>query len=291
MYQRKGQPDPIRPYFNNCSTARGKDYFYGNPSVMRLTATLLLETHAITAVPCILMIHPRTGDGQVIESDELQTSVSCPLREYVDVYDNLCLRTIIPAGSFRLESRIIADCKDEIDVDPTAGFTPMEDIRDHVLQFLLPSRYCESDRLGSKAREIVASAPPGYAQVEVIRQWIHDHFEYVYGTTDSSTSAIDVIATGKGVCRDFAHVGIALCRSLDIPARMVVGYLYDLHPMDMHAWFQAYVGGRWFTFDATQAGPRGNRIVIASGKDAADVAIATHFADMSMQLQVTVQTG
>ena len=256
---------------------------------MRLTATLILEIHTTTAVPCILMIHPRTGDGQVIESDELQTSVPVPLKEYVDVYDNLCLRTTVPAGQFRLESTIVADCGDDIDVNPMAGFTLMEDIPDQVLQFLLPSRYCESDRLGNKAREIVGSAAPGYAQVELIRQWIQDHFEYVYGTTDSSTSAIDVMATGKGVCRDFAHAGIALCRSLDIPARMVVGYLYDLNPMDMHAWFQAYVGGRWFTFDATQTRPRGNRIVIASGKDAADVAIATHFADMRMQLHVTVQ--
>jgi transglutaminase-like putative cysteine protease len=163
----------------------------------------------------------------------------------------------------------------------------MEELPDTVLQFLLPSRYCEADQLGNKAWEIVKVASPGYAQVEIIRQWIHDHFQYAYGTTNGSTSAVDVIATGKGVCRDYAHTGIALCRSLDIPARMVVGYLYDLHPMDMHAWFQAYVGGRWFTFDATQTEPRGNRIVIAYGKDAADVAIATYFTNM-MPMQVTV---
>ncbi|HEX3934250.1 MAG TPA: transglutaminase family protein, partial [Puia sp.] len=138
-------------------------------------------------------------------------------------------------------------------------------------------------------REIVRSAAPGYEQVEKIRQWIHDHFEYVYGTTNSSTSAMDVIASGKGVCRDYAHTGIALCRSLDIPARMVVGYLYELKPMDMHAWFQAYVGGHWFTFDATQTEPKGNRVVVAYGKDAADVAIATHFADMGMRLNVSVE--
>lgn len=256
---------------------------------MRLSATLILETDAATPVPCILMLNPRTGDGQVIESDDMKTSRPCPRMKYVDVYGNSCLRTIIPSGTFRLESRIIASCPDEIDVDPAAGFIPMEDIPDNVLQFLLPSRYCEADRLGAKAREIVRSAAPGYEQVETIRQWIHDHFEYVYGTTNSSTSAIDVIASGKGVCRDYAHTGIALCRSLDIPARMVVGYLYELKPMDMHAWFQAYVGGRWFTFDATQTGPRGNRIVVAYGRDAADVAIATHFADMGMQLNVSVE--
>jgi len=259
---------------------------------MRLTATLLLETDAATSVPCILMLHPQNGEGQVIEGYEMKTSVPCPLKEYVDVYGNRCLRTIIPAGDFRLVSRIIADCADEIDVDPTAEFTLMEEIPDNVLQFILPSRYCQADLLGDKAREIVKDAAPGYDQVASICQWIHDHFEYAYGTTDSSTSAVEVIASGKGVCRDYAHTGIALCRSLDIPARMVVGYLYELEPMDLHAWFQAYVGGRWFTFDATQAKPKGNRIVIAYGKDAADVAIATYFIDIVLrQLKVDVRAS
>src|SRR5258708_3732356 len=257
---------------------------------MRLAATLLLETDSDYSIPCILMLHPKSGDGQVIEGIELQMAAPCPRKEYVDVYGNLCLRTVLPAGPFWLESRIVASCADEIAVDPSAGFTHMEELPDNVLQFLLPSRYCESDQLGYKAWEIVKNAAPGYTQVEMIRQWIHDHFEYAYGTTDSSTSAKDVIASGKGVCRDYAHAGIALCRSLDIPARMVVGYLYDLDPMDLHAWFQAYVGGRWFTFDATQTQPRGNRIVVAYGKDAADVAIATYFTNMRLtQLKVNVQ--
>jgi transglutaminase-like putative cysteine protease len=248
---------------------------------MRLTADLLLETNASNSVPCILMLHPQSGDGQVIEKNELKTSLPCPQREYMDVYGNLCLRTMIPAGPFRLENNIVAVCADEVEVDPTATFVLMQDLPDDVLQFTLPSRYCESDLLGEKAREIVGAAI-GYEQVERIRSWIHDNFEYAYGTTDSSTSARDVLTSRKGVCRDYAHAGIALCRSLDIPARMVVGYLYGLKPMDMHAWFQAYLGGRWFTFDATQEDPKGNRIVIAYGKDAADVAIATYFTNIEL---------
>ncbi len=256
---------------------------------MRLTTDLLLETNAGSSVPCILMLHPQSGDGQIIEMYELKTSVPCPLREYVDNYGNLCLRTIIPAGPFRLENNIIALCADEIEVDPAAAFMFMQDIPDNVLQFTLPSRYCEADLLGDMAREIIGWAVSGYEQVEKIRSWIHDHFEYAYGTTDSSTSARDVLRSRRGVCRDYAHAGIALCRSLDIPARMVVGYLYDLNPMDMHAWFQAYIGGRWFTFDATQENPRGNRIVIAYGKDAADVAIATYFINIELtRLKVSV---
>lgn len=259
---------------------------------MRLIADLLLETNAWTSVPCVLMLHPQSGEGQVIEKNELRTSAPCPQREYTDVYGNLCLRTIIPAGPFRLESNIVALCEDEIEVDPSAAFMFMQDIPDNVLQFTLPSRYCEADLLGSKAREIIGSAVSGYEQVENIRLWIHDHFEYAYGTTDCSTSARDVLTSRKGVCRDYAHAGIALCRSLDIPARMVVGYLYDLRPMDMHAWFQAYIGGRWFTFDATQEFPRGNRIVIAYGKDAADVAIATYFTNIELtRLQVSVNAA
>ena len=258
---------------------------------MLLTADLRLETNATTAVPCVLMFSPQSGNAQSILENKLETSVPCVLREYADSYGNTCLRMILPAGPFWLNNRIVADCSAEIDVHPTAPFVPMEELPDQVLQFTLPSRYCESDVLGDKAVEIAGMAAPGYPKVEAIRQWIHDHFQYAYGATNSSSSARDVIASGIGVCRDYAHAGIALCRSLDIPARMVVGYLYQLKPMDMHAWFEAFVGGRWYTFDATLAQPRGGRIVIAYGRDAADVAIATYFKDIGLtRLAVDVQS-
>src|SRR5260221_1406222 len=230
---------------------------------MRLTTDLLLETNAGSSVPCILMLHPQSGDGQIIEMYELKTSVPCPLKKYVDNYANLCLRTIIPAGPFRLENNIIALCADEIEVDPAAAFMFMQDIPDNVLQSTGRSRYCEADLLGDMAREIIGWAVSGYEQVEKIRSWIHDHFEYAYGTTDSSTSARDVLRSRRGVCRDYAHAGIALCRSLDIPARMVVGYLYDLNPMDMHAWFQAYIGGAWFSFLVAPGKTSGDKDFIA----------------------------
>jgi transglutaminase-like putative cysteine protease len=259
---------------------------------MLLTADLRLETNTVTPVPCILMLRPQSGAAQSILQNELHTSVPCTLREYADSYGNTCMRTVIPAGPFRLDSHIVADCSNEIDVHPTAPFVPMEELPDQVLQFVLPSRYCEADMLVEKALEITGREMPGYPKVEAIRQWIRDHFQYAYGTTNSSSSARDVIASGTGVCRDYAHAGIALCRSLDIPARMVVGYLYQLSPMDLHAWFEAFVGGRWYTFDATQDRPRGNRIIIAYGRDAADVAIATYFTDIGvMHLEVDVQVS
>src|SRR5258707_9653827 len=211
---------------------------------MLLTANLRLETNAATAAPCILMVSPQGGDAQSILKNDLHTSLPCTMRQYADNYGNTCLRTVIPAGPFRLDSHIVADCFHQIDVHPTAPFVPLEDLPDYVVQYILPSRYCEADLLGDKAAEIAGTAAPGYPKVEAIRQWIHDQFQYAYGTTNSSSSAKDVIASGTGVCRDYAHAGIALCRSLDIPARMVVGYLYQLKPMDMHAWFEAFVGGR-----------------------------------------------
>ncbi|MDQ3469810.1 MAG: transglutaminase family protein, partial [Actinomycetota bacterium] len=123
---------------------------------------------------------------------------------------------------------------------------------------------------------------PGYPQVEAIRSFIERNIVYQYGTSSMSTSAVETLEAGAGVCRDFAHLGIALCRSVDLPARMVVGYLHELQPMDQHAWFEAYVGGRWFTFDATQPTPRGNRVTVAYGRDAADVALVTQFGPMQL---------
>ncbi len=166
---------------------------------------------------------------------------------------------------------------------PGAPLTLAQDLPDGVIQFLLPSRYCQSDQLGKLALEIAGTATPGYDQAEAIRAWIYANVEYAYGTSDASTAALDTAERRVGVCRDFAHLGMALCRALNIPARMVVGYLYRLDPMDLHAWFEAFVGGRWYTFDATQAAPRGGRIVIAYGRDAADVALTTQFGPATLE--------
>jgi transglutaminase-like putative cysteine protease len=159
-----------------------------------------------------------------------------------------------------------------------------------VLQFLLPSRYCPSDKLGDKARAVVGKAQPGYAQVEAIRKFIHTQLEYRYGVSNGSTDALETLEAGAGVCRDFSHVGIALCRALQIPARMTVGFMHRLEPMDMHAWFEAYVGGRWYTFDATQDKPVGGRIAVAFGRDAADVALFTEYGAVDVKdMNVSVE--
>lgn len=257
---------------------------------MLLQAFSFFEMYATAPVPSIFMLRSQSGPAQLIRQETFSTTPQVPMTEYLDGYGNICQRITIPAGTFSLRSSIIAECSDTIEVDMNAGYTPIECLPDHVLQFLLPSRYCESDKMGALAAEIVNGLPPGYAQVEAIRQWVHTNFIRQYGTTNSSTSALDALQNKTGVCRDFTHVAIALCRNMDIPARMVVGYLHDLKPMDLHAWFEAYIGDRWYTFDATMPSPVGGRIIMAYGRDAADVAFATHFGEVELRkMEISVE--
>ena len=242
---------------------------------------LLYEVPA--PAPLVLMLRPRSGAGQWVISEEYHIEPSIPVIEYTDPYGNLCQRLMAPEGKFKIQISLVVETADEIDTAPGAPFVPVQDLPDDTLQFLLPSRYCQSDRLGALAAEITETALPGYDQVEAIRNWIQTRVTYQYGTSDASTSAVETAEKRIGVCRDFAHLGISLCRIINIPARMVVGYLHLLNPMDLHAWFEAFIDGRWYTFDATQKEPRGNRIVVAYGRDAADVALATQYGAMTLQ--------
>lgn len=166
---------------------------------------------------------------------------------------------------------------DSIDVAPGAEFVEIENLPDSILSFLLPSRYCESDQFSDLARDISDGQFLGYNQVIAIENWLRNTIRCVKDSSEVQVSAINVNARQWGVCRDLAHMGIALCRSLSIPARMVVGYLHGLQPMDFHAWFEAYVGGRWYSFDATQTGNNRAYVAIGYGRDAADVAIYNQF--------------
>jgi transglutaminase-like putative cysteine protease len=244
---------------------------------MKLDAGCEIVYENAGLVPLVLMLRPRSGYGQWVMREEYLIEPHVPVTEYVDAHGNLCQRLVAPPGRFQIHTSARVETADAIDVRPGAPLILIENLPDGVLEFLLPSRYCQSDQLGQLAAEIVGDATPGYDQVEAIRAWINANLEYRYGASDTSTSALDTARSRVGVCRDFAHLGIALCRSLTIPARMVVGYLYRLEPMDLHAWFEAYVGWQWYTFDATQREPRGNRITLAYGRDATDVALATQF--------------
>jgi transglutaminase-like putative cysteine protease len=248
---------------------------------MKLEVGCYLNFEASEPTPLILILKPRSSDRQWVLRQTYLLEPFVPAREYTDVYGNLCQRLMTPVGKFDIRTEAWVETSDTIAVAPGAPLTAIEFLPDWILQFLLPSRYCQSDQLFDLATEISADYAPGYDQVEAIRAWIHDRIEYQYGTSNASTSALDTAQQRVGVCRDFAHLGIALCRALDIPARMVAGYLYQLEPMDLHAWFEAYLNGQWYTFDATQLEPRGNRVTIAYGRDAADVALTTQFGSAS----------
>ena len=249
---------------------------------MQLNAGCNLFFDAQEPTPLILMLRPRSGAGQWIVREEYQITPTVIVTEFTDMYGNLCQRVVAPQGPFSIHFEATVQTADVIDIAPGAPYTPVEELPDDVLHYTLPSRYCQSDQVGNLAADITKDAEPGYDQAEAIRKWIHENVRYEYNTSDASTSAVDTADKRVGVCRDFTHLGISLCRSLNIPARMVVGYLYKLDPMDLHAWFEAYIDGRWFTFDATQAEPRGNRITVAYGRDAADVAFTTQFGPMSL---------
>jgi transglutaminase-like putative cysteine protease len=244
---------------------------------MHLEAGCEITYELTEPTPLFLMLRPRSGSSQQVIQETYSLTPDIPVADYVDSYGNLCQRCEAPAGRFGIYSSARVEVSPTIDVHPAAPYTSVLELPANVIEFLLPSRYCPSDLLGQQARQMVGDVTPGYDQVEAIRNWIHTNVEYCYGISTPSTSAQETLTQRRGVCRDFAHLGVALCRGLDIPARVVTGYLHQLKPMDMHAWFEAFVAGRWYTFDATQAEPRGGRIVIAYGRDAADVALAIGF--------------
>jgi transglutaminase-like putative cysteine protease len=258
---------------------------------MRLKASTHITLKSPERAALTAILRPQSGAGQWIVSEKYDVQPLVAPIEYVDVFGNLCQRFVMPKGKLDLDVECVVECPDTIATAPDAPYTPPEELPNEVLHYLVPSRYCPSDQMANAAREIAGQARPGYARAESVRAWIADNIEYKRGSSDESTSGLDTFNQRAGVCRDFAHVGISLCRSLLIPARMVVGYLHKLAPpMDQHAWFEAFVGGRWYTFDATQKEPRGGRIVIAYGRDAADVAITTPFGPIEVEgMQVRVE--
>lgn len=227
--------------------------------------------------PFLLMLRPRSGAQQWISRESYQLAPMVPVEEFTDLYGNLCQRLVAPVGDFRIETSATVHTTDEMDSQPGAPFIDVQQLPTDVLIYLLPSRFCETESFNALAGSITAGAQLGYDQVAAIQRWLRTNIAYLPGSSTVPVSAETVNERGYGVCRDLAHLGIALCRSLSIPARMVVGCLKGLEPMDLHAWFEAFVGGRWYTFDATQATLCSGYVAYAYGRDAADVAIYTQF--------------
>jgi transglutaminase-like putative cysteine protease len=223
------------------------------------------------------MLRPRSGAQQWIAREEYKLIPSVPVVEFTDDYGNLCQRLIAPQGHFSIITNAEVMTADAVDKAFDAPFVEIQNLPNDVLSYLLPSRYCESERFHQMATEITNGQWAGYNQVSAIVNWLRENIRYCPGSSGLPVSAIEVNMNSYGVCRDLAHLGIALCRSLSIPARMVVGYLYQLQPMDLHAWFEAYVGDRWYTFDAINDHFGGGYVAVGYGRDAADVAIYNQY--------------
>ncbi len=258
---------------------------------MWLSTSCDFEFEISVATPFILMLRPRSGAQQWISREEYKITPSVPVVEFTDNYGNLCQRLVAPPGRFAIHTAAVVMTADVIEREYGAPFVDINLLPDGVLGFLLPSRYCESESFNQMAVEITDGFQLGLNQVEAIESWLREHISYIPGSSDNPISAIKVHEKQSGVCRDLAHLGIALCRAISIPARLVVGYNYGLVPMDMHAWFEAYVGGRWYAFDATQEKLTPGYVAIGYGRDAADVAVYNQFgpAVYPISQQVTVE--
>jgi transglutaminase-like putative cysteine protease len=204
--------------------------------------------------------------------------------EYADIYGNPVTRILAPHGALTLRYDAVCLAPDEADPDGSGiGQASAEAIPGELLHYTLPSRYCLSDELMSTAWELFGSTEPGWARVQAICDWVHDHIRFQYGTSNPLTTAVDVFRSREGVCRDFAHLAVTFCRAMNIPARYVFGYLPDIYvpvppePMDFAAWMEVWLGDRWWTFDPRNNARRVGRVLIGRGRDALDVAMLTTF--------------
>lgn len=258
---------------------------------MWMHATCFIDFSIPVPTPFLFMLRPRSGWQQWVGREQYVLTPSVPAVEFTDPFGNLCQRLVAPAGRFSVQTSVDIESAERSDTAPGAHFVEVQQLPDDTLPFLLPSRFCESDRFSEMAASIVEGWAPGYDQCTAIVDYIRQTTQYTPGTGQQIVSACEVNLRPQAVCRDMAHLGIACCRALSIPARMVVGYLEHLQPMDLHAWFEAYVGGRWYTFDPTQHNLQGGRVAIAYGRDAADVAIYTQFGDPVelLRMDVTVE--
>jgi transglutaminase-like putative cysteine protease len=242
-----------------------------------------LEYQVSGATDFLFQIHALDGMDQRVLSESLVVSPNIPAHVYADpTVNHRFLRLHVEAGPMTVhyQARVLRTPEP---VDLSAQEVAIADLPDELLHNLMPTRYCESDRLGHAAQKMFGGLPRGHARVQAVVDWIHDNIDYQLGSSQATTTALDVFTQRAGVCRDFAHLGVTFCRALNIPARLVVGYArFDEPPPDFHAVFEAYVGNRWVMFDATRMSPVGEMIRIAVGRDAKDVAFASIFGPAAM---------
>jgi transglutaminase-like putative cysteine protease len=228
--------------------------------------------------------------SDIVVPDHIRTQPAVRINGYRDSFGNWCNRLVAPLGRFIVSAKgIVNDSGMHERSFVDAQEHRVEHLPEEVLIFLLGSRYCETDRLTEAAWQLFSGGPTGWARVQRICDFVHGHITFGYEYANSTRTAWEAFNQRQGVCRDFAHLAVALCRCMNIPARYCTGYLGDIGlpppyaPMDFAAWFEAYLGGQWHTFDPRNNTPRIGRILIARGRDAADVAITTTFGPNTLQ--------
>ncbi|KQM90007.1 transglutaminase [Sphingomonas sp. Leaf22] len=241
-----------------------------------------------TPMMAMLSVHP-SRHHDLRTPHRITTVPEVALRDYVDAFGNICTRVSVPPGGLTLSCDFVIEDSGEPDVQsPGAIQHDIADLPHDVLVYLLGSRYCETDRLSETAWSLFGDVPPGWGRVEAIVAFTHDHVEFGYHHARPTKTAWDTHQEQQGVCRDFAHLAITLCRCMNIPARYCTGYLGDIGvppvdaAMDFSAWFDVYLGGEWHTFDARHKHPRIGRILMARGRDATDTALTTVFGQTTL---------
>ena len=257
---------------------------------------LTYEIANATPIIFMLNVHPSRAID-LITPDRIRLTPAVSITPYTDGFGNKCVRVLAPPGELRVANdAIVLDAGRPDPVAPAAAQHAVADLPHDCLAYLLASRYCETDVMMDAAWSLFGSTRPGWARVQAICDFVHGHLEFGYQHADPTRGAAQAFADRRGVCRDFAHLAVTLCRCLNIPARYCTGYLGDIGvppdpaPMDFSAWFEVFIGGRWFTFDARHNVPRIGRVLIARGRDAADVAISTAFgANILKHFDVTTR--
>jgi len=255
--------------------------------LIRLGYDLQFEIPAPTPMVALLHVHPSRAHN-LLEPDELHTEPALDVATYTDAFGNRCARFVAPQGHLRLTSSTLIHDSGALDeVNPNAREVPVGELPTELLCFLLNSRYCEVDRFSNIAFELFGHITPGWGRVQAICDWVHGKVAFSYPHARPTKSALDVYTERIGVCRDFQHLAITFCRAMNIPARYATGYLGDIGvppggPMDFSAWFEVYLENRWWTFDARHNVPRIGRVLMATGRDASDVAITTSFGQANL---------
>jgi transglutaminase-like putative cysteine protease len=268
----------------------------GEGLIMEIKVGFEISHVAEAATPMVIMlsIHP-SRHADIIGRERITAEPDVPIGFYRDSFGNVCGRLMAPAGGVTLRGdATVRDSGLPDPVDPDAQQLPIEQLPDELLLYLMPSRYCETDKLTDIAWSLFGNVAPGWARVQAICDFVHGHLSFGYEHAHHMKSAHDAYEQRKGVCRDFAHLALTFCRCMGIPARYCTGYLGDIgippepYPMDFSGWFQVYLAGRWYTFDARHNVPRIGRILMATGRDAADVALTTSFGRMTLTRFVVV---